>query len=410
MLMTIMLCNNWGPQLITETVTRGRPFQARYQQICTKKTPDGQVLQETLSGAVFRDSDGRLRKELRLPDMLAEVTQIALLTDPAKESIYILDLQSKTFLKERFPATLTERGNELPAATKKDLSGEDGEDLGERELEGLICHGHRCHLSDDVVEFWYSDKLLEVVLEKRTNQDEENTLRLFEIRQVEPDSELFSIPADYSPMNEAQPYVASRIARSAKHVEKEDGESFLNLAAASGDIEGVRSQLAEGVDVNAKGYCDETALMAASECGHAAIVEELLRAGAAVNLRSKTGATALMLAAMNGHAEIVRSLLAAGAKTDVEAGRQTALMFAALNGSLASVELLLAAGADVNAKESHNMTALMWAAERGYTEIVKALLASNADVHAKNIDGYTAMDIARLVHQTKIVSLLAETN
>ena len=406
--MTIMLCNNWGPQFIAETVTRGRPYQARYQQVCTKKTRDGQVLQETLSGAVFRDNDGRLRKELRLPDTLAEVTQIALLTDPAKESIYILDLQSKTFLKERFPVSKREPGRESTFATKKDLSGEDGEELVERELEGLICHGHRCQLADAVVEFWYSDELMEVLLEKRASPVEENTLRLFEIRQVEPDSELFSIPADYSPMNEAQPYVASRIDRSAKHLEKEDGESFLNLAAASGDIEGVRSQLADGVDVNAQGYRDETALMAASECGHAAIVEELLHAGAAVNLRSKTGATALMLASMNGHADIVRSLLAGGAKTDMEAGRQTPLMFAALNGSLASVKLLLAAGADVNAKESHNMTALMWAAERGYIEIVKALLASNADVHAKNIDGYAAMDIARLV-KTKIVSLLAET-
>lgn len=405
-----MSCNNWGPQLITETVISGRPFQARYQQISTRKTADGQASQEILSGAVFRDNDGRIRKELRLPGAPDEVIQIVLLADPANESIHVLDLQSKTFLKERFPAALKETRHELPFATKEDLSEEDGEALGERELEGLICHGHRSHLGDDVVEFWYSDDLREVLLEKRTSRDEENTLRLFEIHRVEPDSELFSIPAGYSPVNEAQPGVASYNERSAKDVEKEDGAAFLNFAAASGDIESVRSQLAEGVYVNAKGYCDETALMAAAECGQAAIVEELLRAGAEVDLRSKTGATALMLASMNGHAEIVRSLLAAGARTDMEAGRQTALMFAALNGSLTSVELLLAAGANANAKESHNMTALMWAAERGHLEIVKALLASNADVHAKNVDGYTAIDIARMVNQTKIVSLLAETD
>jgi ankyrin repeat protein len=106
------------------------------------------------------------------------------------------------------------------------------------------------------------------------------------------------------------------------HIEEEDGESSLNFAAAS-DIDGVRSQLAEGVNVNTKGYRNETALMAASECGNTVIVEELLRAGADVNLRSKTGATALMLASINGQTNIVRSLLAGGAKTDMgQADRQ----------------------------------------------------------------------------------------
>ena len=150
--------------------------------------------------------------------------------------------------------------------------------------------------------------------------------------------------------------------------------------------------------------------MVAAECGQQAVVEELLRAGASVNLRSKTGATALRFASMNGHKEIVRSLLAHGAMTDMGEGQQTALMFAAVDGRPAIVKLLLAAGANVNAKESHHMTALMWAAERGHVEIVQALLASNADVHAENIDGYTALDIARLVKQTKIVSLLEEAD
>jgi hypothetical protein len=98
------------------------------------------------------------------------------------------------------------------------------------------------------------------------------------------DSELFSIPTGYSPVDEAHPFVASHIGRSMMHIEEEDGESSLNFAAAS-DIDGVRSQLAEGVNVNTKGYRDETALMAASECGNTVIVEELLRAGADVNLR-----------------------------------------------------------------------------------------------------------------------------
>lgn len=404
-----MLCNNWGPQVITQTVIRGRPFQARYEQICRKTTPDGQVLQEMIVGAVFRDKDGRLRKELRLPVAPGEVITLTLLADPLKESLYILDTQSRTFLRESFPAIPGDTKHESGFAEEKDFSEADDEHLGVRELEGLLCHGRRGQVSGALVEFWYSDDLMEVLLEKRTDQHEENTLRLFEISRVEPDSALFSIPTGYSAVNQAPPYAASHSGSREAHPEEPEGV-LLNLAATSGDIDSVRSQLAEGGDVNAKGYHEETALMVASESGHAAIVEELLRAGATVNLRSKTGATALMFASVNGHTEIVRSLLGGGAKTDMGVGRQTALMFAALNGRLASVELLLGAGADVNAKESHNMTALMWAAERGYVEIVQALLASKADVNAKNINGYTAVDIARLVNQTKIVSLLAEAD
>lgn len=405
-----MLYNNWGPRIITPTVTSGRPFQARYEQICRKKTPDGQVSEETIVGAVFRDKDGRLRKELRLPDAPRQGISLALVADPLKESLYILDTQSRTFLREKFPATLSDTNDESRLAAKTDLSAADDEDLGVRELEGLLCQGRRGRLSDAVVESWYSDDLMEVVLEKTTAGDEDNTLRLFEIRRVEPDSELFNVPPDYAPMNEARAYVATESGGHAAPVENEEGEPLLSGAAASGDLAGVRSQLADGVDVNAKGYRDETALMVAAECGQYAVVEELLRAGASVNLRSKTGATALMFASMNGHTEIVRSLLAHGAMTDMGEGQQTALMFAAVDGSPAIVKLLLAAGANVNAKESHHMTALMWAAERGHVEIVQALLASNADVHAENIDGYTALDIARLVKQTKIVSLLEEAD
>jgi ankyrin repeat protein len=367
-------------------------------------------LQETIIGAVFRDKDGRIRKELRLPDAPGEGVTLALLADPLKESIYILDTQSRTFLREKFPATLKDTNDESRFVPKHDFSVVDDEHLGVRELEGLLCYGRRGRLSDAVVEFWYSDDLMEIVLEKRTAGDEDNTLRLYEIHRVEPDSKLFAIPKGYAAMNEAQPYAASNPGGREMPVENEEGESSLIRAATSGDLKGVRSQLADGVDVDSKGYRNETALMAAAECGHYAIVEELLHAGASIDLRSNTGATALMFASINGHTEIVRSLLAHGARTDMEEGRQTALMFATLNGSLAIVKLLLAAGADVNAKESHHMTALMRAAERGHVEIVQALVAANADVHAQNIDGYTALDLARLVNQTKIVSLLAQVD
>lgn len=398
------MTKNWGSQILTSNNIQGQPFVAQYEQVSSEVLLDGRVEQQTLAGIVYRDTDGRTRKELSLQVAAGVTAHIAFIHDPIKESMYVLDMDAKTVIEERFSAVISKTAASMQLTTlPESIAIDPNENLGQQEIEGLICHIHHMHDADAEIEVWYSDELKEVLLEKRTGKLGQSMLRLYNIRRVEPEDKLFTVPADYTTATQSQmnaAYLSEAIAE-----EGNDG-IYLNDVAASGNIAIVQSLLTVGVDVNAKGYRDETALMAASEYGHRTLVEILLDAGADANARSKTGATALIHAALNGHMDVIQTLLAAGAEIDTKEDRQTALMFAAVDGREDVVNLLIAAGADVNAKESHRMTALIWAAARGYTKIVQALIVAGADVNIKNNDGYTALELAKLEEQAEIVEIL----
>jgi hypothetical protein len=117
--------------------------------------------------------------------------------------------------------------------------------------------------------------------------------------------------------------------------------SGLINAAAAGDLVRVKSLIAARADVNAKNNNGETALMWASDKGHAEVVNALLTARADVNAKANNGETALMWASYKGHAEVVNALLAARA--------------------------------DLNAKNDDGKTALMLASDMGHAEVVKLL-------------------------------------
>ena len=75
------------------------------------------------------------------------------------------------------------------------------------------------------------------------------------------------------------------------------------------------------------------------------------------------------------------------------------------------VKLLLDAGANVHAKDCGDSTALIWAAESdndAAAEVVKLLLDAGADVNAKNHEGKTALDIAIRDGNEDVANLLRE--
>ena len=89
-------------------------------------------------------------------------------------------------------------------------------------------------------------------------------------------------------------------------------------AAAKGNLEAVRLQLAEGKDVNAKTpSIGVTPLMVAALTGQSDVATLLLAKGAKPDIKNNDGSTALHMAAFLGHIEIVNALAAKGADVNV---------------------------------------------------------------------------------------------
>jgi hypothetical protein len=114
-----------------------------------------------------------------------------------------------------------------------------------------------------------------------------------------------------------------------------DGYDIVAIAAAVGDVPGLRLALAMGCSPRrAAGADGSTALIVAASRGDDAAVRALLRGGAPIDYRDKKGETALSAAIAKGKAGMrqvatVKTLVAAGAKLDVvDATGQTPLAVA----------------------------------------------------------------------------------
>ena len=88
----------------------------------------------------------------------------------------------------------------------------------------------------------------------------------------------------------------------------QDRISDLLFAAGSGDLGGVRKQLAHGVSPNSVDYDNRSPLHVAAAEGHLAVCKILLAAGADVKLRDRWNATALDEATRNKHDETAKLL------------------------------------------------------------------------------------------------------
>lgn len=96
------------------------------------------------------------------------------------------------------------------------------------------------------------------------------------------------------------------------------GATDLIRAARYGDAAAVKLLMGQGAKINERDGCGMTALMYASQEGHAEIVGFLIENGADVSAetgetaRYESGVTALLLATVRGHAEVANILKRAG--------------------------------------------------------------------------------------------------
>jgi ankyrin repeat protein len=238
----------------------------------------------------------------------------------------------------------------------------------------------------------------------------------------------------------------------------------LHLAAADGDVEQVRRLLAEGAEIEARDFHDQTPLMTAcnthmvelrsltQSLGQAApqvpdrlpdlkqmprldpkrifaelkarsqqppddtlppddpsVALALLEHGAQVNAADRHGYTPLMQAVMSKRVATARALLEHGADLRAQnKDHHTPLMLAARSRCLEAVQLLLEWGADPDYRTPIGYTSLMAAADGGRVEVAQLLLEHGQAVETVSANGTTALLRAALGGHEKMIAFLRE--
>lgn len=129
-----------------------------------------------------------------------------------------------------------------------------------------------------------------------------------------------------------------------------------------------------GLDINACGDEDSSALAVASAHGQYDMAKLLLKKGALVDTQKDGGLTALMSASREGHYRVAKLLLKRGAQVDTQdRDGWSALMFASQEGHSEVVRLLLNSGADIDLQSAQWESALSLALLKGHSEAVSLL-------------------------------------
>lgn len=209
-------------------------------------------------------------------------------------------------------------------------------------------------------------------------------------------------------------------------------------AAKRGDAAAVRSLLKSGIHPDARGKGNtSTALEISAALGHLDVVRTLLKAGADVNIQDRRGHDALGFAVKGGFTEIVELLLAAGASVKTGLLNFDILAVAASMGHEGILKALLDAGASVRGdggrqalfwaiQSKHEATALMLikaevkldsvgmakqmvlAARNGMAEVVRSMLERGVDPSIRDQFGKTAIEAARKNKHSKVIQVLTQ--
>lgn len=208
-------------------VVPGSPFSATAVSETTQTLGDGNRISRKTSTLLFRDSQGRFRKEMTTQGFgtLAseEPRTFVIIHDPVAGNAFALEPAQKVAhplpriaagrwadkgaLSEDRSA-LKERMMQRKAKSDLDVQTED---LGKQTIEGLVAQGTRRtrtipagKIGNEksitiVSETWYSPDLQLVVMRKHSDpRFGETTYTLSNIQRKEPDASLFSVPSDYT--------------------------------------------------------------------------------------------------------------------------------------------------------------------------------------------------------------------
>jgi hypothetical protein len=233
---------------------KGAPYSAEATTETVQTLSDGNRIQQKNSSMVYRDGDGRTRREHTVGSIVPLAggdapPQLIFINDPVAAVSYVLNPKDHTASKIVLPSGMKPPmslagGRSGTVKATKDVTfekkvmppGPDGpfffqnfrtqldakpetEPLGKRIIEGIETEGTRSILTipagqigneqpiQIVSERWYSSELETVILSKHSDpRFAETTYRLTGISRSEPAKSLFELPSDYT-VNESTPGV-----------------------------------------------------------------------------------------------------------------------------------------------------------------------------------------------------------
>jgi hypothetical protein len=203
---------------------KGAPYSAQFVSESTRTLADGTRISRNTTGAVYRDGQGRTRREMKLgavgPVVVDdEPVPMVFINDPVARVHYDIDVSHRTVRKFPLP-------DRPPAPPGPGPEGEENvktESLGKRMIEGVEAEGTRTVIQipvgrvgndralEIVSERWYSPELQAVVLSSHKDPFVGDTVyRLTNITRAEPAPSLFEAPADYTPLEGPPPNAPRR--------------------------------------------------------------------------------------------------------------------------------------------------------------------------------------------------------
>jgi hypothetical protein len=234
---------------------QGAPYSATITNESVQTLADGNRIVQSSTGTIARDSQGRTRQDTMLPPIgnlaAANAPHLIFISDPVAQTSYTLNLTDKTAQKMTMPpmpplppppgvpgsgpdtfyfqaATVAGAPGQLPPPAMigqklfiaKDQGQATTEDLGSQTMEGVFVTGVRTtrtipagQIGNDkpisiVTEVWTSPDLKTIVYSKRDDpRMGEQTFRLTNITRSEPDSSLFTVPADFKLVEGPKPII-----------------------------------------------------------------------------------------------------------------------------------------------------------------------------------------------------------
>lgn len=197
-------------------VVVGAPYSADAVTEINQTLADGNRIHQTNTTRIYRDSQGRTRRDPALNALNAAapggtLPMLSFINDPVAGVSYALDLTNHTATKMNLPGPRPGIPRDRPLPPRApDSSNVKTESLGRQLISGVPADGTRTTITipagqignalpiQIVSENWYSPDLQLTVLAKRSDpRSGESVFQLNNLSRAEPPATLFVVPADF---------------------------------------------------------------------------------------------------------------------------------------------------------------------------------------------------------------------